>query len=236
MQAPIESGPTRMIHKYPTWSYFNAVIIISTFTLSTSLFAEAINEKINLEDDNVTHITFKRIAPNNIVIKENTLTIRVNNSASFLLVPFDNVKKVNKVSFQWKKQGMINIKDAQHEETRQGDDAYLRVGLILKGEAELMNPLAPKWVKKVNETLRHPSGEMIYLTPGSHHQNGRHWKSPYSDKVKIIALASKNSPDGWHLSEYTFESPQSVVGLWIMADGDNTQSSFTSMLKALTLH
>lgn len=225
-----------MISKYSIWICLNIAIIISTPIMPATLFAEVINDKINLEDKNVTHITFKRIAPNNIVIKQNALTIRVSNSASFILVPFENVKKVNKISFQWKKQGVINIKDAQHEETRQGDDAYLRVGLILEGKAELMNPLAPKWVKTVNETLRHPSDKMIYLTPGSLHQNGRRWKSPYSNDVEIIAVASKTSPDGWYLSEYTFESPQSVVGLWLMADGDNTQSSFTSMLKALTLH
>lgn len=215
---------------------FNIIVVAVTLTTPINLFSETANAVINLEGKDITHVTFKRIAQNTFDVKDNVLTFRVDKSSSFLLVPFENVTEVNKISFQWKKQGVINVKDAQHEETRQGDDAYLRVGLILEGQASLMNPLEPKWVKTVRETLHHPSDKMIYMTPGSRHQNGQHWRSPYSNDVEIIAVASKTNPDGWNLSEYTFEETQSVVGLWIMADGDNTQSTFTSELKALTLN
>lgn len=204
-----------------------------TFALTSPavLFAEA----ITLDDNNTTHITFKRIKPNTFDFKDNTLAIRVNNSASFLLLPFEKIRKINGISFQWKKQGTININNELQEETRKGDDAYLRVVLIIEGEYPLINPLAPKWVKKVRKTLRYPSDKMICIVPGSRHEDGQHWKSPYSSDVEIIAVGSTTKKDGWNFSEHTFENSQPVVGLWIMADGDNTQSTFTSMLKSLTL-
>ena len=205
-----------------------------TFALTSpaSLFAE----EITLDSKNTTHITFKRIKPNNFSFKEDFLTIQVNKSASFLLLPFENTKKVNEISFQWKKQGVININDGVREETRKGDDAYLRVVLIIEGGNTLKNPLVPKWVKKVRKTLRYPSDKMICIVPGSRHKDGQHWKSPYSKDVEIIAVGSITKKDGWNFSEHKFENSQTVVGLWIMADGDNTQSTFTSKLKSLTLN
>jgi len=211
----------------------SALTFSTAFTLASpiSLFAE----EIILDTKYTTHITFKRIKPNTFDFKEDSLNIEVNNSASFLLLPFETTRKVNEISFQWKKQGSISIKNAQQEETRQGDDAYLRVGLAIEGKTLFANPLAPKWVKQVRKTLHHSSNKMVYIIPGSKHEDGQHWKSPYSKDVEIIAVGSRAEKDGWKVSTHKFENGQSVVGLWIMADGDNTQSSFTSMLKLLTL-
>lgn len=210
------------------------LITVTIFILVSP--AILIAEEIMPDNKNTTHIIFKRIEPNNFYFKEDYLTIQVNNSASFLLLPFKDIKQVSSISLQWKKQGEINTKDAQHEETREGDDAYLRMGLVIEGEPIFNNPLAPKWVKQVRETLHHSSDNMIYLVAGSHHKSGQRWESPYSNNVEIIALGSNTKEDGWNFSEYKFENSLSVVGLWIMADGDNTQSTFTSMLKALTLN
>jgi hypothetical protein len=214
----------------------STALIIGLLTTPTILFAEEINPATSLLDKSITHISFKRITPNYVFAQDNVLNIQVNNSSSFLLLPFKDVRNINKVSFQWRKMGVININDAQQEETRQGDDAYLRVGMILEGKASLPNPLSPKWVKKVRETLHHSSDKMIYLVPGSKHENGQRWKSPYSKDVEIIAVGSKTKKYGWNLSEHTFDETLSVVGLWIMADGDNTQSAFTTKLKTIILN
>jgi len=205
--------------------------IIATLISEKNIFAETIIP----DGENTTHITCKRITPNNYFFKEDILKIQVNNSASFLLLPFEDTKIITSVSFRWKKTGVLNIKDSDQEETRRGDDAYLRMGLALRGKNTITNPLAPKWAKQVKEVLHHASSKMIYLTPGSKHKVGEHWKSPYSNDVDIIAVSSEMKTDGWNYSEYKFEDSQSVVGLWIMADGDNTQSTFTTMLKSLTL-
>jgi len=210
----------------------SALVIALTLTPPASLFAEA----ITLDNKNTTHITFKRIKPNSFVFKEDSLTVQVNSSASFILLPFESPIEINKISFQWKKKGMIDISDGLQEETLKGDDAYLRIVLIIEGKYPLMNPLAPKWVKQVHKILKYPSDKMICIVPGSRHKVGQHWKSPYSNDVEIIAVGSDTKKDGWNFSEHKFEKSQPVVGLWIMADGDNTQSTFTSQLKALTIN
>jgi Protein of unknown function (DUF3047) len=198
--------------------------------------ANLLAEGISLEDKNLTHISFKQITPNHFDFKDDVITIQVDKSASFLLYPFKNKKDIKTVSFQWKKQGTIDVKDASYEETRQGDDAYLRIGLVIEGEDSFNNPFAPKWVKTVRETLHHSSDKMIYIISGSKHEHGQRWKSPYSDEVEIISVGSRTQSDHWNISEYIFKNSQTIVGLWIMADGDNTQSTFTSKIKALTLN
>lgn len=215
---------------------FFCALVIFLFELPTAVFAGEFKSVVNLTDSNVIPVEFRRITPNNFHIDDNVLTIHVNKSASFLLIPFKAVTKIKNVSFEWKKTGNINIQNAGHEETREGDDAYLRVGLILEGKPSLMNPLTPKWVRKVKDALHYPSDKMIYLVPGSQHSAGQRWTSPYSDEVEIIAVSSQEKLDGWNISEYSLQSSQPTVGLWLMADGDNTRSTFTSMLKQLTFH
>jgi hypothetical protein len=207
------------------------LILASTCLFPLTLLAET----IIFDKEKVNHINFKKIPPNQFEIKSNLISIEVNKSASFLLIPFKNTKTVKEVTFEWKKDGLLNVKNSQHEETRSGDDAYLRVGIMIEGKKLLTNPLAPKWVKRVRETLNHSSNRVIYLSPNTQHQAGEHWKSPYSNEVDIIAVASEKIDQGWQLSKHIFDSSQSVVGLWIMADGDNTRSTFTTKIKTVTL-
>jgi len=197
---------------------------------------KSLAETIVFDEGDITHIKFKKIPPNKFEINNNLINIAVNNSSSFLLIPFKEIKLVKEVTFKWKKNGFLNIKNAKQEETRSGDDAYLRIGLMIEGKNLLPNPLAPRWVKKVKEILNYSSNRAIYLSPNTMHNAGEYWKSPYSNKVDIIAVASVKITHGWKLSKHTFDSSQAVVGLWIMADGDNTQSTFTTTIKTLTLN
>ena len=77
------------------------------------------------------HIEFSKILPNNFTKKINHINIDVNNSSSFLIIPFEDIVTTNKVSFFWKSEGFLNIKDKDHEKTKSGDDAILRIGLII---------------------------------------------------------------------------------------------------------
>ena len=106
---------------------------------------------------------------------------------------------------------------------------------MLKGNEKWLNPMAPGWIKKVRETMHLPSEMMIYLVAGSQHKPGEYWKSPFSNDVGIIAADDITTDDGWLLSQHEFKSPLDIVGLWIMADGDNTASSFSTSIKSLIL-
>lgn len=211
------------------------LIRFSVFWLLLLPGLPSLASSIDFSESKVVHIKFSRIPPNQYEYKKDMFSVQVNKSASFLLIPFTETKTISSVSFQWKSKGHLKVKDEKQEKTRKGDDAYLRVGLILRGNRQPVNPLAPAWVKKVNEILLYPSGNMLYLVPGARHPHGKRWKSPYSNDVEILSVKSKQLSDGWNLVVNKLERSYRVIGLWLMADGDNTGSKFTSQLKMLRL-
>ena len=193
-------------------------------------------EQIALAQDKFIHIHFKRIKPNQVSFNDDLIHFDVNKSASFLLLAFDDTRSISRVSFQWTANGMLNKNSIEHESTRKGDDAWLRVGLIIAGQPDYIpGPLLPRWMKQVRQTLKHQSGKMIYLMPGALHTPGDTWKSPFSSDIELISVGSRDMDNGWKQTAYEFTIPQQVVGLWIMADGDNTNSIFESRLRNLVV-
>ncbi|NNL06613.1 MAG: DUF3047 domain-containing protein [Gammaproteobacteria bacterium] len=193
-------------------------------------------EPVVVDEHSVEHIHFKRIKPNIVSFDNRVIRFSVNNSASFLLLAFDDIKNVNSVSFQWKAAGNLKKNGEQHERSRKGDDAWLRIGLILEGEpAHVPEPLLPRWMQQVRKTLKYPSNRMVYLVPGALHAPGTSWPSPFSDDVDMVSVSSSAASNGWKQVAHQFAESQRTVGLWIMADGDNTNSVFSSELRHLVI-
>jgi len=193
-------------------------------------------EQIVLDKNNFEHIHFKRIKPNQVRFNDDAIHFDVNKSASFLLLAFDDIRDIRTVSFQWKADGMLNKNSIEHEKSRKGDDAWLRVGLIIEGQPDhVPEPLLPRWMKQVRQTLKHQSGKMVYLIPDALHSPGETWKSPFSSDVDMISVDSSDLDGAWKQASYEFTIPQQVVGLWIMADGDNTGAIFESQLRNLVV-
>ncbi len=193
-------------------------------------------EEIVLKKDFFEHIHFRRIQPTAVSFENDQIRFEVDKSSSFLLTAFDKIKNIRSVSFQWKADGMLNKSSAAQEKTRKGDDAWLRVGLIISGEPDLVpEPLLPRWVIKVRDALKHPSDRMVYLVPDARHAPGETWRSPFSSDIDMISVRSLDGPDGWQQVTHVFSEPQQSVGLWLMADGDNTDSIFHSRLRRLVI-
>ena len=205
--------------------------------LALLLFTAQLNaEQIVLDKENFEPVHFKRIKPNQVEFKDGAIHFNVNKSASFLLLAFDDVRNIRAVSFQWNAEGMLDKNSIEQEKTRKGDDAWLRVGLIIKGQPDhVPEPLLPRWMKQVRQTLKYPSDRMVYLIPGAQHAPGDTWKSPFSSDIDMISVHSRDMDDAWKQASYEFTEPQQVVGLWIMADGDNTGSVFESRLRNLVV-
>ncbi len=193
-------------------------------------------EEIVLKNDFFEHIHFRRVQPTVVSFENDQIKFEVDRSSSFLLTAFDEIKNIRSISFQWKADGMLNKSSRAQEKTRKGDDAWLRVGLIISGEPERVpGPLLPRWVIKVRDTLKHPSDRMVYLIPGAQHAPGETWKSPFNSNIDMISVRSLDGPDGWKQVTHVFAEPQQSVGLWLMADGDNTDSIFHSRLRRLVI-
>lgn len=193
-------------------------------------------EQIILDQDDFEHIHFKRIRPNIVDISDNTIHFEVNKSASFLLLAFDEIRNIQHVSFEWRASGQLNKRNIEHENTRNGDDAWLRVGLIIEGQAaDIPEPLLPRWMKQVRKTLRYTSNSMIYLIPGAKHEPGQTWQSPFNSDIDMVSVESISMGDEWKRVVHEFDLPLQTIGLWIMADGDNTASVFNSQLRSLVI-
>jgi hypothetical protein len=193
-------------------------------------------EKITPEQHTFEHIHFKRITPNSVTFNQDAIRFDVNRSASFLLLAFEDIKPVHRVSFEWKADGMLNKDSVEQEKTRKGDDAWIRVGLLISGQPEpVPEALLPRWMRQVRQTLQHPSDRMLYLIPGAWHAPGTTWKSPYSPDIDMISVASTDTDNNWQRVVHEFSEPRLTAGLWIMADGDNTDSIFSSQLKNLVI-
>jgi hypothetical protein len=201
--------------------------------LSFALSAEASANPFNFKTKS-THITFtdNGIPPTQYRLKSDGLSAEVDKSASALVYGFSKIRTVSEVSFSWKTEGTLNLKDSRQEKTKAGDDFKLRVGLMLSGEAPFIPFFAPGWVKAIRNSLTLPTDQLVYLAVGTKNKPGVWWESPYSDSMKNVAVPSRKLKAGWWRASYKTK-PLQVVGLWVMSDGDNTKSSFKSHIRNL---
>lgn len=180
------------------------------------------------------HITFKDIPATDYSIKDHILTASVHSSSSALLFSLDKVTCFESLSVEWQLNGKVNTNDPKVEQSKAGDDFPLRIGLMIHGKAPFVPFFASAWIKAVRDYLKFPSQTMQYYILGSASPAGTTWESPYTSSISNTALASVDSGDGWKKSS-TPLSNLSLVGYWLMADGDNTQSQFTARMRAFKL-
>lgn len=190
---------------------------------------------VSLDIADFRHITFENIPVTIYKNEGKVLLADVTKSASFLVRSFDTKHLVKQIDFEWRHMGKPSIKDATHESSKEGDDAILRIGLMISGKPPLIPFFASSWIKAVKDTLKLPSDEMLYLIPSAVHKQGEQWNSPYSDSIKCLSVPSVLQSNGWQKSTINLKNPLEVVGIWIMADGDNTKSNFTVWLQNLNL-
>lgn len=191
--------------------------------------------EISLKTEGYLHVFFKEIPKTIYQEKRKILEISVDKSSSALIKAFSDIKKIDTISFQWRKSGELKIIDSKHEQSKRGDDAYLRVGLIISGEAPFIPNFVSPWINKVSDYLKLPSDRMIHLIPGSINHPGTSWGNPYVKNIKSISVAGKLTKDGWEKVSYSFAESKDIVGIWLQSDGDDTKSKFKSYLKDLTI-
>lgn len=199
--------------------------------LANPIQAETTITTIPIQADTFEHIQFKKIKSNSHTFENGVLRVDVESSASFLMLPFDTVKEISQLSFEWRSEGMPEIDDIKHESTRQGDDAVAKIGLLLKADSESFSLFAPSWLKRVRELMHYPSENMVYLVANAKHAVGDDWINPYNERIAMVPIASLAEEGGWQQASHQLERPLEVVAIWVMADGDNTKSHFTSYIK-----
>lgn len=210
-----------------TISFFVAVFGFTFFSVSLAenVFAEA----IPLDVSRFKHIQFKGVPAtvyeNQKMNGSQILRMKVASSSSFLVLPFESPKTISSFKVLWNLKGSTKVQNHEEEIRKSGDDFPLRIGFALFGPKPWIPFLAPTWVKLLGDSLKHPSDQLIYYVLGSRAKNLDQWVSPYSASMKYIALNSvEGSP--WKSTQHKLSPPLKVVGVWIMADGDQKSSSF----------
>lgn len=183
------------------------------------------------------HVVFDDHKPTVYENHGSILSAHVEASASFLFQPFDAPRRVQTLSFSWRvKSGSLPPKTVASESEKSGDDAPVRIGLLISGKAPLIPFFAPSWIKAVRDHAKLPADDLIFVVAGSKHPAGSVWPSPYDQALRLIAPVEQPDRDGWTKASHTFDPPLSVVGLWIMADGDDTGSRFDAEVRDLELN
>jgi hypothetical protein len=203
----------------------------ATVMLASQTAAAAGDVSLRLAD--FSEVAFDGVRKTIYANEGDALVANVRESSSILVHGLDRPIPVRHVAFEWRSTGQIRATDATQEESKAGDDAILRIGLILAGKAPMLPFMAPTWVKAVRDSLKLSSDRMMFLIPHSRHQPGARWESPYSGSIECIAVGAEPGVDGWLQSRVDWPTPVSVVGYWIMADGDDTMATFTTKVRHL---
>lgn len=211
--------------------------MIAFLILQILMSSQILSQPIPLEARQFVSIGFDHIPETKYHFSNGILEARAEQSASFLIHSFEHVQKVSEISFEWYGEGLLAVQDSKHEASKAGDDAWLRIGLLLHGPAPSIPFLAPSWIKQTRRLLSHPANRLLYLVVGTKHKLGSRWNSPYAKSIANIAVSSEASATNpWRKARQRFEKPIELVGLWLMVDSDNSKSKIVTRVRNLQLN
>lgn len=211
--------------------YHQLMLLILLFSLEDHSTAK----DINLLEQKSHEIVFDGPPKNRFQKEQGILNIEVNRSASALLFPLKNITPLTEVKFVWRTDGVINFPKNVDEQEKDGDDSLLRIGIMLSGDPPFIPMFVPSWIEQVSESLRFPTDRMMTLMVNTKTQRSKPWESPYSSSITNLALKSQKEASGWQICRHKFKQPIKAVGIWVMADGDNTGSVFKTQVKSVKL-
>lgn len=201
----------------------------SVVPTENSLVEEFISKALPMEFEGKTQTAYALSGP--------ALEATVRNSASALVLPFDKVRSVKSVSFDWCTTRDLAKITKDMEKTKSGDDAALRLGLLLEGNPPMIPMFVPTWIKKLEKIVKFPTDRVLYLTAGVASLPGTTWVSPYTKYMSMVVPHSAPKKLSWckngYSASYILPSEVHVTGLWYMADGDDTLQSFTTWISAI---
>ncbi len=202
------------------------------WSLGTFANTQSVEELNVLDPASYQPLVFADIPATKYELRDGVLRAIVDKSSSALLLSFKTPRKIVGLQATWRMDGKLATSTAS-EQTKKGDDFPLRIGLLLSGKAPLVPFFAPAWIKAVKAHMQHPAAELMYFLFGAKASAGAQWKSPYTDSINNVAMPSQPQMEGWTHSRLTFPE-KDVVGIWLMADGDNSGSTFVTSIRQLS--
>jgi hypothetical protein len=176
---------------------------------------------------------YSKIPSNKVSYNSSGVSVFVNHSASPLIYPLKEAKKVKS----------INIKGIFHslpKFIKGADDQALRVGLVVEGEKKLSflkKSFAANWVKRLYELSSANSGidrVYFYSVTQDPSMQGVSRQHPLSDLIWENYFSIVKTPGSFNY-DIKVDLPRKTIGIWIGIDGDDTKSSYQVDINNLSL-
>jgi hypothetical protein len=186
------------------------------------------------------NLEFRKIPKNTVSFTDNSINVKVKNSASPLVYPLPRSAAVHGFHVKLAVHGRIRWPegvDAPWEE-----DSIFRLGFVVKGQRRLnrlQRLAAPEWVRKLY-ALAPPKGGIDRIVFFNVVDNpklvGKVRVHPKSDLLEERAIAARKPDQTGIEINYDLEKPLDVAAVWISIDGDDTHSQFDIEIREITLN
>lgn len=187
-----------------------------------------------------TEAVYRGIPPNQVVIENGKLSVKVNNSSSPLIYRFEEPVRLKGFSVEASWDGALRIPAGVTQGENGADDFVLKFGLVVAGDKTLnwlQRRIAADWIVRLHELA--PEGRGIenvrfYSTTLQLNLVGSTRTHPLSELFYEERLEYLAGPGSFSLAR-TFKDPVDTLGLWISSDGDDTASELEVKIHKIVL-
>ena len=173
---------------------------------------------------------YSDLKPNIISIKE-TITLKVDKSASPLFYKFKDVKIHNNISIS----GNVKIESSLKSEEK---DSYFQLGVVYVGDYRpnyFVKKILPEWLLKIiNINNKYGVGNIDF-----YHVSGNSTKLNKKESIRDIQISFKTITHLKKNGNFEFSVPmrdKKILGLWLRADGDNHHGQFKTTLTKISVN
>ena len=210
---------------------FFALSLISGVSKSSTVIEDFVLKATPMEFDQKLKTQY--------ALESGALVATVRKSSSALVLPFDQIKLITNVSYDWCTTRDMTKVNREKEQKKEGDDAALRLGLLLSGTPPGVPLFVPNWIKRLEKLVKFPTQGVLFITSGVSADAGKSWVSPYTQYISMTVAQSTPKNLSWckhgQAGKFQAKIPIESTGLWFMADGDDTHASFTTWISNIQI-
>ena len=184
-------------------------------------------------------LQYGSIPSNQVTFSREGMAVKVERSAGPIVYPLDQPKLVNRVEVEGVLSELLSV-DAGRQGDGANDDFTLRVGLVVAGDKTLngfQRLFSADWIKTLFALAPEGTGvENIYFLNAvqTSQRLGQQRQHPLSDLIYENNVWLLDQPGDFEFT-HTLDRPREVIAVWLSIDGDDSQSSFSTLIRRLHL-
>ncbi len=214
---------------------------VTFFVLLHLIFSNAhAREAVQMTQNKWEVLQYSGIKANQVNFNNNTMTIKVNQSAGPLVYRLNKPQVVKEIILDADILGKLKLNKSKQGE-KGNDDFSLRVGLVYQGKRRLgfmQKQVAAGWIKKLfslapkNLGVSHVEFFTVFQDKRLANSKRVH---PLSDL--LVENFTVQQPNNGKLKvSFKVPSNKTALAVWISSDGDDTKSAYSVRLNQLILN